>query len=117
MKNKYIELLCDSQVDKMQLLRHMFSNNNYDELNKIADRAPSTFTGLLSLSFLRRNSYQSLHGRGFLLSKPYEEYVGILAFIFSRNKKIINQYLLFREEYDTAFCWGNMTKQRLIWSQ
>lgn len=51
MKNKYIELLCDSQVDKMQLLRHMFSNNNYDELNKIADRAPSTFTGLLSLSF------------------------------------------------------------------
>lgn len=88
MKNKYIELLCDSQVDKMQLLRHMFSNNNYDELNKIADRAPSTFTGLLSLSFLRRNSYQSLHGRGFLLSKPYEEYVGILAFIFSRNKKL-----------------------------
>ena len=106
MKNKYIELLCDSQVDKMQLLRHMFSNNNYDELNKIADRAPSTFTGLLSLSFLRRNSYQSLHGRGFLLSKPYEEYVGILAFIFSRNKKIINQYLLFREKYDTAFLLG-----------
>lgn len=106
MKKKYIELLCDSQVDKMQLLRHMLLNNNFDELNKIADRAPSTFKGLLSLSFLRRNSYQSLNGRGFLLSKPYEEYVGMLAFIFRRNKKIINQYLLLREKYETAFLLG-----------
>lgn len=105
-KLNYTSLFCDSNRDKMQLLRHMLLNNNYEELCKIADKVPSTFNGLLSLSFLRRKDYKSLHGRGFILNKPYEEYVGMLAFIFRRNEKILNDYIDYREKYESALLLG-----------
>ena len=103
---KYTSLFYDSNIDKMRLVRKILLENDYVALCKIAAKIPSTFNGLLSLSFLRRKDYQSINSSGFVLGKPYEEYIGMLAFIFKRNAKYINQYIETREKYETSLLLG-----------
>lgn len=108
----YLSLFCDSRYDNMKVLRNLLKENDYDDLCKIAAKMPSTFSGLISLSFLRRKSYNMLHGKGFLLAKPYEKYTGMLAFIFKQNKSFLNDYIKSREEYEMSLLLGDYTSAR-----
>jgi len=110
--NYYINLFCDSRYDSMKVLRSLLIDNDYDNLCKIAAKMPSTFKGLLSLSFLRRKSYGMLHGKGFLLAKPYEKYTGMLAFIFKQNKSCLSDYIKNREEYEKSLLLGKYSYAR-----
>lgn len=105
-KLNYTSLLYNSNIDKIQLVRKILLDNNYEELCKIEAKMPFTFKGLLSLSFLCRKDYQSFNSRGFRLSKPYEEYVGMLAFVFKCNAKNLNIYIEKREKYETCLLLG-----------
>lgn len=105
-ESKYISLFYDSNIDKMRLVHNILFENDYAALCKIEAKTPSTFKGLLSLSFLRRKDYHSINSSGFILSKPYEEYVGMLAFIFKQNAKYINKYIENREKYETSLLFG-----------
>ena len=103
---KYTSLFYNSSIDKIQLVRKILQDNDYAKLCKIEAKTPTTFKGLLSLSFLRRKNYHSINSSGFILGKPYEEYVGMLAFIFKQNSKYINKYIENREKYETSLLLG-----------
>lgn len=111
-KVDYKSLLFNPKIDNITVLHKMLLDNSYEELCKIAASIPTTFKGLLSLSFLKRKDYAFLRRRGFLLNKPYEDYVGVLAFVFKQNQKELNEYIKLREAYEKAFLLGNYSEAR-----
>ena len=58
---KYTSLFYNSSIDKIQLVRKILQDNDYAKLCKIEAQTPTTFKGLLSLSFLRRKNYHSIN--------------------------------------------------------
>lgn len=102
-KIDYNSYFLNSRLDVIKVLQKMLLSHNYEELCHIANRTKSTFKGLISLSFLKRRSYQKMNGTGFFINRPYEEYVGVLAYIFRQNSNLINEYIKLRENYEKAF--------------
>lgn len=109
-KIDYNSYFLNSRLDVIKVLQKMLLSHNYEELCHIANRTKSTFKGLISLSFLKRRSYQKMNGTGFFINRPYEEYVGVLAYIFRQNSNVINEYVKLRENYEKAFLLGDYDK-------
>jgi hypothetical protein len=88
-----IKLLCEPKTDRIRLVNLLMQESTYEDISHLYERMPALHKGLFSLPYLRRKSYDKLYATGNILDKDVIEYIGILAFVFERNKNYILQFL------------------------
>lgn len=110
----YIKLLCSTKVDKLHLVNTIMQEKNYEELLHIYNQIPAIHKGLFSLSYLRRTSYDNLYSSGYTIEKDIVEYVGLLAFVFERNKSYISRFVQLKSEVEAAVLIGDYAKARQL---
>lgn len=110
----YIKLLCSKKVDKIHLVNTIMQENNYEELLQFYKHTPAIHKGLFSLSYLKRTSYDNLYSSGYTIEKDIVEYVGVLAFVFERNKAYISRFLQLKTNVESAVLTGDYSKARQL---
>ena len=82
--SRYLNALQNPQLDKLAVVADIFSHLSYDELNVLNKRVPRLFQSLISLNYLKRQSYEKVFNSGYQFDKGDDvcEYIGTLAYIF-----------------------------------
>lgn len=109
-----IKLLCAPKTDRIRLINILMQKYTYEDLSHLYERIPGVHKGLFSLPYLRRKSYAQLYSTGEILDKDVVEYIGILAFVFERNKTYILQFLKMKTEVESAVLTGDYVKARQL---
>ena len=110
----YIKLLCAPKTDRIRLINMLMQEFTYEDISHLYERMPALHKGLFSLPYLRRKSYAQLYSTGGMIEKEVVEYIGILAFVFERNKTYISQFLKLKTEVEAAVLTGDYAKARQL---
>ena len=111
---KWVDNLKSPNTNKKGVLAGMLDECTFEELELIYKRSPQLFKGLLSLSYLKRNSYAQLYGNSIQPRRGVKDYIGILVYVIKRNANIINQYIPLKREVDCAILMGDYDKARRL---
>lgn len=111
---KWLGYLNSPNVSKKGVLAGMLDECTFEELELIYKRSPQLFKGLLSLSYLKRNSYSQLYGNSIQPRRAVKEYIGVLVYVIKRNASLINQYVPLKREVDCAVLAGDYDKARKL---
>lgn len=109
-----IKLLCEPKTDRIRLVNLLMQESTYEDISHLYERMPALHKGLFSLPYLRRKSYDKLYATGNILDKDVIEYIGILAFVFERNKNYILQFLKLKSKVEAAVLTGDYVKARQV---
>ena len=112
--SSYIKLLCAPKTDRIRLINMLMQEFTYEDISHLYERMPALHKGLFSLPYLRRKSYAQLYSTGGMIEKEVVEYIGILAFVFERNKTYISQFLKLKTEVEAAVLTGDYAKARQL---
>ena len=84
-------------------------NGSYEDIIYYYNNTPSLFKGIYkhSLGYLVRKNYKGIYASGgFFLKEPID-YLGLMAFVLPFFSKEINEFVVKRELFDTAYLIGN----------
>lgn len=86
----------------------LMQENTYDEMHTIYAKVPGIFKSIFTLPYLKRKSYSEVYGTGYILQKDnIVEYIGILAFVFELNHKLLNKFVQLRQKFEDNLLIGN----------
>lgn len=106
---KYLQLLRNPKINKVDLAVSILQELNYDELCSLRNRTPIVFKSIVTANYLKRNSFESIakSGQNFSsVEKDYIEYIGTLAYIFEQNKEQINSFAKCRDAFEYCLLNG-----------
>lgn len=90
--NKWLNALNDNSYNKAAVLSAILEECTYEELEQIYKRSSSMLKGLLSLSFLKRKSYDQIFENNVRPRREFKEYIGVITYIVKHNAVLINNY-------------------------
>ena len=93
---KWIGILNNPSYSKRDVLSAILEECTYDELESIYKRSPNMLKGLLSLSYLKRTSYNQLFTSNVKPRRDLKGYIGVVAYVVKRNAALINKYIEYR---------------------
>ena len=105
--NSCLKLLNENSYNKKSLLASMLEYCTYEELEQIYKRCSGIYKGLLSLSYLKRQSYAQIYSNSIQPRRAIKDYVGVLVYVIKRNANLINRYLTLKADIDKAVLTGN----------
>ena len=111
---KWVGYLNSQNINKKGVLAGMLNECTFEELEQIYKKSPQLFKGLLSLSYLKRNSYSQLYGSSIQPRRAVKEYIGVLVYVIKRNASLISQYVPLKREVDCAVLAGDYDKARRL---
>ena len=111
---KWLGYLYNPRLNKKDVLARIFDECTYEELELIYKKSPTIFKGLLSLSYLKRNSYALIYNSGVQPFRPIKDYIGLLVYVVKKNASLINQYIPMRQAVDCAVLAGDYIKARKL---
>lgn len=111
---KWLRILNDASYNKAMVLSAMLQECNYDELEQIYRKSSSLLKGLLSLSFLKRKSYDLLFENNVRPRRDFKEFIGVIAYIVKRNATPINNYIAYKAEVEKDILTGQYAQARLL---
>jgi len=111
--NEHISHFYNPRVDKVELVGYLYYNNSeYQNIQKINKKIPSTFKGIFHLSYLKKKSYQDVFRKGFTLKDRFVDNLGILLFIFENHKNTINDFIKKQQDFECHFLNGEYDKAK-----
>lgn len=111
---KWLGYLNRSDTNKKAVLAGMLDECTFEDMEIIYSRCPQIFKGLLSLSYLKRNSYAQVYGSNIQPRRAVNEYIGLLVYVIKRNANLINQYVPMKREVDRAVLTGDYSSARKL---
>ena len=112
--NKCLNYLKRADTNKKLLLSAFLEECTYDELECVYQKAPTIYKGLLSLSYLKRTSYEQIYGSNIQPHREIKEYLGVLTYVLKHNVDIINRYVEYKRDIDRYVLLGNYKQARDI---
>ena len=101
-------MLRSSSINKVTMVNILMQENTYDEMHTIYAKVPGIFKSIFTLPYLKRKSYSEVYGTGYILQKDnIVEYIGILAFVFELNHKLLNKFVQLRQKFEDNLLIGN----------
>ena len=106
--SRYLAALQNPQLDKLGVVSEIYSNLSYDELQVFKKRVPRLFQSLVSLTYLKRQSFEKVFNSGYQFDKgdDVREYVGMLAYIFEQHQKELNLFMKLYYEFEQSLLAG-----------
>lgn len=111
---KWVGYLNSPNTNKKGVLAGMLDECTFEELEMIYKRSPQLFKGLLSLSYLKRNSYSQLYGSSIQPRRAVKDYIGVLVYVIKRNASLIKQYVPLKRKVDCAVLAGDYDRARKL---
>lgn len=111
---KWLGYLNRSDTNKKAVLAGILDECAFEDLEAIYSRSPQIFKGLLSLSFLKRNSYAQVYGSNIQPRRSINEYLGLLVYVIKRNASLINQFVPMKRAVDSAVLTGDYARARKL---
>lgn len=91
------------KYDHYKVVALLILEKTPEELERIRQAVSPTFKGLLSLSYLRRNSIEQVFGRGYNVEKDIVDLYGLFLYLFRYHASYINKYVELRNKvYDSV---------------
>ena len=111
---KWIGILNNPSYSKRDVLSAILEECTYDELESIYKRSPNMLKGLLSLSYLKRTSYNQLFTSNVKPRRDLKGYIGVVAYVVKRNAALINKYIEYRIRVERAILTGQYDQARQL---
>ena len=113
--NKYIKEITENILNPVLVVNSLMEVASYDDMKIFEKKLPFIFRGLLKLPYLRRKEYKSVFTTGYLINKNTPiQYIDLLIYIFEKNSDILNIYVQYRDEYETAVLKGNFREASIL---
>ena len=109
---KWLSKLNNNSYNKKYVLTAILEDCNYEELELIYQRSPQLFKGLLSLSYLKRNSYSELFSNNIKPRRDIKGFIGVVAYILKHNSGLVNKYIEFKRQIERAILTGQYKQAR-----
>ena len=120
MSNKSKEILeleakiRSSKYDHYKVVALLILEKTPEELERIRQAVSPTFKGLLSLSYLRRNSIEQVFGRGYNVEKDIVDLYGLFLYLFRYHASYINKYVELRNKVYDSVLLGEYKKAEAL---
>lgn len=112
--NKWLNALNDNSYNKAAVLSPILEECTYEELEQIYKRSSSMLKGLLSLSFLKRKSYNQIFENNVRPRREFKEYIGVITYIVKHNAVLINKYIDYKAQVEKKNLAGEYNQARQI---
>lgn len=111
---KWIGVLNNPSYSKRDVLAAILEDCTYDELESIYKRSPNLLKGLLSLSYLKRTSYNQIFTSNVKPRRELKDFIGVVAYVVKRNAALINKYIEYRIRVERAILTGQYEQARQL---
>ena len=112
--NKWIGALNNQSYSKRDVLAAILEDCTYDELESIYKRSPNLLKGLLSLSYLKRTSYNQLFTSNVKPRRDLKDFIGVVAYVVKRNAALITKYIEYRTQVERSILTGQYEQARQL---
>lgn len=103
-----------SKYDNYKLVARLILNKTPEELERIRQVISPTFRGLLSLSYLKRNSIENIFGSGYNVEKNIVDLYGLFLYLFRYHAPNINKYISIRNQVCDSVLLGEYDKANTL---
>lgn len=111
---KWIGILNNRSYNKRDVLVAILEDCTYDELESIYKRSTNLLKGLLSLSYLKRTSYNQIFTSNVKPRREFKDFIGVVAYVVKHNAELINKYIEYRIQVERAILTGQYDQARQL---